>query len=171
MKAKIRLRIHLGNNIGRKFLSDHFRSWAKRPGARFEHSVNVQLPILSAFWGDAGNLALPVGQERSRNIYVHVHPMGTTMTSQMNPRHRDWKNIKEYKHTEPAGSLGKAVIMLNCLTSLKLFFCCKTEIVWLSAVFCRTAYSFVSKVEKDPIPASFSVCKCGHLAVPSQSLC
>lgn len=122
MKVKITLRMHLGNSIGRKFLSDHFRSWAKRPRAWFEHSVNVQLPILSAFWGDAGNPALPVGQERNTNIYVHVHPVGTTMTSQMNPRHRDWKNPKGYKHVEPTNSLGKAVTMLNCLTPLKLFF-------------------------------------------------
>lgn len=128
MKLKITLRIHLGNSIGRKFLSDHFRSWAKRPAAWFEHSVNVQLPILSAFCGDAGNLVLPVVQERNRNIYVHVQPMGTTMTSQMNTRHRDSKNIKGYKHTKPTSTLGKAVTMLNYLTSLKLFFAARLKL-------------------------------------------
>lgn len=133
-KAKITLKIHLGSSIR---LSP-FQDMSQETWGCFEHAVNVQLPILSVFWGDAGNLALPVGQERNRNSYVHMHPIGSTLTSQMNPRHRkNGKNTKGYKHTEPtlclspSLSLSKAVTVLNCLTSLKLFFCCKIEIVWI----------------------------------------
>lgn len=133
----------------------------------FEHAVNVQLPILSAFWGDAGNLALPVGQERNRNIFVHIHPIGSTVMSQMNPRHRNGKNTKGYKHTGPTLRLSpslplshsKAVTMLNCLMSLKLLFCCKIEIVWILGCSSELPTALLARWKKLP-----------YLQVHSQSL-
>lgn len=168
MKVKITLKIHLGSST-RLWL---FQDMSQETWGQFEHAANVQLPILSAFWGDAGDLDLPVGQERNRNIYVHIHPMGSTVMSQTNPNTETEKIVKDTSTL----SLSTLSLSQQSCYNVKLphisqiVFCCKIEIVWLSAVFCRAAYSFVRKVEKTPIPASLSVCNYSHLAVPSQSL-
>lgn len=114
LKVKITLKIHLGSST-RLW---PFQDMSQETWGCFEHAVNVQLPMLSAFWGDAVNLALPVGQERNRNIFVYIQPMESILKGQMSPRLRDRKNTEGYKSRvyslSPSLSPSFSIKLLQC---------------------------------------------------------